>query len=121
MYKIANEAIWPKCLYQFYAHLSTSKQKGLRTEGLDRLQDSENEVKTLVKPPKKANKGPLVEGRDYEFNEQGLMVFTRSWHLSRGYCCGSGCLHCPWKHLPLHARPRAEEDNQKTDETRIKE
>ena len=38
---------------------------------------------------------PLVEGVDYYF-EDGLMVFTRAYHLKRGYCCQSGCRHCPY-------------------------
>ena len=38
---------------------------------------------------------PLVEGIDYYF-ENGLMVFTREYHLKRGYCCQSGCRHCPY-------------------------
>ena len=25
------------------------------------------------------------------------LVFTESFHLKRGYCCSSGCRHCPWK------------------------
>jgi hypothetical protein len=29
--------------------------------------------------------------------ENGLMVFTRSYHLKRGYCCNHGCRHCPYK------------------------
>ena len=37
-----------------------------------------------------------VEGEDYYFNEAGLLVFTREYHLKRGYCCNSGCLHCPY-------------------------
>lgn len=37
----------------------------------------------------------LVEGVDYYF-ENGLMVFTRAYHLKRGYCCQSGCRHCPY-------------------------
>ncbi|HRP90989.1 MAG TPA: DUF5522 domain-containing protein [Edaphocola sp.] len=38
----------------------------------------------------------LVEGNDFYFNEQGLMVLTATFHLKRGYCCGNGCLHCPY-------------------------
>ena len=38
---------------------------------------------------------PLAEGVDYYF-ENGLMVFTRAYHLKRGYCCQSGCRHCPY-------------------------
>jgi hypothetical protein len=25
------------------------------------------------------------------------LVFTEAYHLKRGYCCNSGCRHCPWK------------------------
>ena len=25
------------------------------------------------------------------------LVFTEAFHLKRGYCCQSGCRHCPWK------------------------
>lgn len=32
---------------------------------------------------------------DYYF-ENGLMVMTAAYHLKRGYCCGSGCRHCPY-------------------------
>ncbi|MCB0351878.1 MAG: hypothetical protein KDD64_00085 [Bdellovibrionales bacterium] len=28
--------------------------------------------------------------------ETGYSVFTSVFHLSRGYCCGSGCRHCPY-------------------------
>jgi len=35
---------------------------------------------------------------DYYFNERGLMVFTEAYHRRRGYCCGSGCLHCPFNY-----------------------
>ena len=24
------------------------------------------------------------------------MVFTEAYHLRRGYCCNSGCRHCPY-------------------------
>jgi hypothetical protein len=28
--------------------------------------------------------------------ENGLLVFTEAYHLKRGYCCKSGCRHCPY-------------------------
>lgn len=40
------------------------------------------------------NKGLLTE--DYYINEQGYIVFTKIYHLKRGYCCKSGCKHCPY-------------------------
>jgi Family of unknown function (DUF5522) len=38
----------------------------------------------------------LIEGDDFYYNEQGFFVFTADWHLKKGYCCGNGCLHCPF-------------------------
>jgi hypothetical protein len=29
----------------------------------------------------------------------GKMVFTETYHLRRGYCCGNGCRHCPYSQL----------------------
>ena len=28
--------------------------------------------------------------------EDGRVVFTATYHLKRGNCCGSGCRHCPY-------------------------
>lgn len=41
-------------------------------------------------------KQSLEENVDFYYNEAGLMVMTEKYHLRRGYCCGSGCLHCPY-------------------------
>jgi hypothetical protein len=38
---------------------------------------------------------PLVEGADY-YLEAGRWVFTERFLRGRGYCCESGCRHCPW-------------------------
>ena len=40
----------------------------------------------------------LIEGKDFYINDEGLWVFTKEYHLRRGYCCGSGCRHCPYGH-----------------------
>jgi hypothetical protein len=37
----------------------------------------------------------LVEGEDFYF-EGPYMVFTEKFLRARGYCCESGCRHCPW-------------------------
>ncbi|MGO4998099.1 DUF5522 domain-containing protein [Oceanisphaera sp. W20_SRM_FM3] len=39
---------------------------------------------------------PLCEHEDY-YIENGYSVFTAVFHLKRGYCCGNGCRHCPYK------------------------
>ena len=37
----------------------------------------------------------LKEGVDF-YVEDGAYVFTKTYHLKRGYCCNSGCRHCPY-------------------------
>lgn len=39
---------------------------------------------------------PLEPGRDFYF-ENGLMVLTEAFLRARGYCCGNGCRHCPYR------------------------
>ena len=39
---------------------------------------------------------PLVEGIDFYLDERGLVVLTAKYLLERGYCCGNGCLNCPF-------------------------
>lgn len=39
----------------------------------------------------------LQEGLDY-YIENGLFVFTAAFLRKRGYCCESGCRHCPYDH-----------------------
>src|SRR5712692_2521527 len=38
----------------------------------------------------------LVEGQDY-YCEGSAIVFTAHYLLRRGYCCASGCRHCPYE------------------------
>ena len=47
----------------------------------------------------------LKEGIDFYFNEKNQMVFTAHYHQQRGYCCQSGCLHCPFNFLEKNADP----------------
>jgi hypothetical protein len=42
----------------------------------------------------------LREGEDF-YLERGLLVFTAAYHRRRGFCCASGCRHCPY--WPPHA------------------
>ena len=45
----------------------------------------------------------LREGQDF-YVEGGVMVFTAAYHLRRGYCCDSGCRHCPFEQKPVAPR-----------------
>ena len=38
---------------------------------------------------------PPEEG-DFYLTPEGYKVFTEQYHLRRGYCCESGCRHCPY-------------------------
>jgi iron complex transport system substrate-binding protein len=40
-------------------------------------------------------RGSFVEARDY-YRDGDAIVFTESYLQRRGYCCGSGCRHCPY-------------------------
>ncbi len=42
-----------------------------------------------------SKRGNLSED-DYYLNTEGHIVFTEAYHLKRGYCCKSGCKHCPY-------------------------
>ena len=37
-----------------------------------------------------------LEPEDYYLDGE-YMVFTAAYLLKRGYCCGSGCRHCPYR------------------------
>jgi hypothetical protein len=45
---------------------------------------------------KKKRPAPEVDPHPYYYMENGLLVFTEAYHLHRGYCCKSGCRHCPY-------------------------
>jgi hypothetical protein len=51
-------------------------------------------------PATPAKEDPLLlklkEGYDYYYDVNGLMVFTEGYLTRRGYCCDSGCRHCPY-------------------------
>jgi hypothetical protein len=36
-----------------------------------------------------------IPAPDY-YIENGKLVFTADFLLRRGFCCGSGCRHCPY-------------------------
>jgi len=39
----------------------------------------------------------VEKGEDYYIDpDTGFIVFTSLFLFMRGYCCGSGCRHCPY-------------------------
>ncbi|MFI5129215.1 MAG: DUF5522 domain-containing protein [Chitinophagales bacterium] len=59
----------------------------------------------------------LTEGIHYYLSQQGLIVLTEKYHLDRGYCCGNGCLHCPYNYENVPEPRRAELLRNKSGET----
>ena len=52
-------------------------------------------MKDKAEQESKEPKTEFKEDVDYYF-ENGLMVLTAEFLRKRGYCCGSGCRHCPY-------------------------
>ena len=48
------------------------------------------------------------EEDDYYFQSDGLVVFTAEYLLERGYCCGNGCLNCPYDYKNVPEPKRTE-------------
>lgn len=57
------------------------------------------ENKKMKKSPPQPQIEPLKEGVDF-YIENGYWVFTAHFLSKRGYCCGSGCRHCPYREKP---------------------
>jgi hypothetical protein len=56
----------------------------------------------------------LIEGIDYYLTEDGLVVLTEKYHRDRGYCCGSGCRHCPFDYDKVKEPRRSALLNERT-------
>jgi len=59
-----------------------------------------------------------TEGEHYYLNAEGWIVLTEKFHLQRGYCCGNGCLHCPFEYenVPEPKRTRLLNEKQQKNE-----
>jgi hypothetical protein len=43
-------------------------------------------------------KKELIENIDFYYSEDGTYkIFTKQYHLDRGYCCNNRCVNCPFK------------------------
>ena len=54
------------------------------------------------------NKEKLTQADYYIDKESGLMIFTEEYHLKRGYCCESGCRHCPYDYKEYGSKNRGQ-------------
>ena len=62
----------------------------------------------------------LREGEDYYMLPDGRLVMTAAYLLKSGWCCGNGCLNCPYDYAAvpepkrsklLSARANKEDNN----------
>jgi len=43
----------------------------------------------------------MEEGKHYYILPDGLLVFTALYLQERGFCCGNGCLNCPYDYIKV--------------------
>ncbi len=75
----------PQCL-----HEATKEKIDAYVAGMTVEKALNNNIAKDLPPSKQ-----LIQGIDY-YIENLNFVFTAWHHLCRGYCCKSGCRHCPY-------------------------
>jgi hypothetical protein len=55
-----------------------------------------SEERSTDEDPRNEGAPAALAPEDFYY-ESGLIVFTAAYHLKRGYCCNSGCRHCPFR------------------------
>jgi hypothetical protein len=80
-----------KICFESTGEESAAGQAEPPTKGLDH-----RERETVSDPPSNANPTAKLEENEDYYWEGSAMVFTASFLRRRGYCCESGCRHCPY-------------------------
>ena len=63
----------------------------------------------------------MILNEDYYILPNGLLVFTSAYLLKRGYCCGNGCLNCPYDYIKVPEPKRTELLRKRVENERSKE
>jgi hypothetical protein len=63
---------------------------------LETIRNIRFKVYKFVGMNEQSNENKLIEGEDFYYTPEGYKCFTEKFHLKRGYCCKSGCRHCPY-------------------------
>jgi hypothetical protein len=62
------------------------------------------------------NQPEFIEGIHFYINKDGNIVLTEKFHVEKGFCCGMGCLHCPYNYEnvpePLRSQLLSSKDKQ---------
>lgn len=75
--------------------MSKAKAPVTQTDGLGSGISSETSPSRENAVARTAPEAP--PGPEDFYMENGFVVFTAAYHLRRGYCCNSGCRHCPYQ------------------------
>ena len=95
--KIANRLIGPNQKPFIIAEMSGNHNQSLEKA----LEIVDSAAKTGVDALKLQTYTPEtmtldIEEGDFYWTDEGYRCFTEQYHLKRGYCCESGCRHCPY-------------------------
>jgi len=63
----------------------------------------------------------LVERTDFYYDEHGYIVLTEKYHLEKGFCCGYGCIQCPYNYEMVPEPKRTQLTKQKMNKIWCKE
>ena len=61
------------------------------------MADQTNSSTPLPTPQSDEPSSPSALTEEDFYYEGQYVVFTAAYHLKRGYCCNSGCRHCPYR------------------------
>ena len=75
---------------------SVSPRKPFGIKYLETIRNINYKVYIFATMNEQNNENKLKEGEDFYYTPEGYKCFTEKFHLKRGYCCKSGCRHCPY-------------------------
>jgi hypothetical protein len=59
------------------------------------LQELNDKIRLAAESKLPKSGADFEEGLHYQVKD-GLWIFTEFYHIQRGYCCKSGCVHCAY-------------------------
>lgn len=60
-------------------------------------QDARNPTREIAGSSAQTVESRATLAADEFYMEGSALVFTAAYHLRRGFCCNSGCRHCPYR------------------------
>ena len=70
--------------------------KNIRLNLIKKIEENKSDQNPLSKIESVGDIETYNSFWDFEKKIQVFKVFTEKFHLKRGYCCQSGCKHCPY-------------------------